>query len=72
MHFAPEMWERRIDNKKKLKPNAVPTIFGCFIKEKVFREPTEKYFGNLFEKEHKLVHDIQEDEDKNQDKVSTG
>lgn len=37
MHFAPEMWEqRRLDNKPKLKPNAVPTRFGSAAKEKTF------------------------------------
>ncbi|KAG5311795.1 THAP4 protein, partial [Acromyrmex insinuator] len=35
MHFAPKMWEQRMDNKKKLKLNAVPTIFGYFVKKKV-------------------------------------
>ncbi|KAG5344003.1 THAP4 protein, partial [Acromyrmex charruanus] len=35
MYFAPKMWEQRMDNKKKLKPNAVPTIFGYFVKKKV-------------------------------------
>ncbi|XP_034937898.1 THAP domain-containing protein 2-like isoform X1 [Chelonus insularis] len=35
VHFAPEMWEqKRVDNKRKLKPNAVPTIFGYYIKKK--------------------------------------
>ncbi|KYN13318.1 hypothetical protein ALC57_14499 [Trachymyrmex cornetzi] len=28
VHFSPEMWEKpRIDGKKKLKYNAIPTIF---------------------------------------------
>ncbi|XP_077272171.1 uncharacterized protein LOC143902863 [Temnothorax americanus] len=35
VHFAPEMWEpNRIDNKRKLKPHAVPTIFGFFYNKK--------------------------------------
>lgn len=60
------MWECRSDNKKKLTPYAVPTIFGFFIKEKVkFEEATEKCLRNVFEKEHKLVHDEQV---QNQDK----
>lgn len=29
------MWEQRGDHKPKLKPNAIPTIFGFFIKEKM-------------------------------------
>lgn len=43
MHFALEMWEQnRIDNKRKLKPHAVPTIFCFFLKEKVkFKEKVE-------------------------------
>ncbi|XP_018373250.1 PREDICTED: uncharacterized protein LOC108767742 [Trachymyrmex cornetzi] len=29
------MWEQRVDGMKKLKPNAVPTIFGFFLKKKI-------------------------------------
>jgi len=68
MHFAPEMWKRRIDNKKKLKLNAVPTIFGYFIKEKTFKDSTEKYFENLSEKE---LHNNNRNE-KEQDEVNMG
>ncbi|KYN50410.1 THAP domain-containing protein 2 [Trachymyrmex cornetzi] len=35
MHFALDMWEQRVDGMKKLKPNAVPTIFGFFLKKKI-------------------------------------
>ncbi|XP_011879478.1 PREDICTED: THAP domain-containing protein 5-like [Vollenhovia emeryi] len=67
VHFAPEMWERRMDNKRKLKPYAVPTIFGFFIKEKVkFPEATEK--GNLPESD--LVYDVQnQDESEKMTKI---
>ncbi|XP_018373588.1 PREDICTED: uncharacterized protein LOC108767943 [Trachymyrmex cornetzi] len=41
VHFAPEMWEHRTD-KKKLKPNAIPTIFGYYIKEKVIEDLTNE------------------------------
>ncbi|XP_018398951.1 PREDICTED: THAP domain-containing protein 2-like [Cyphomyrmex costatus] len=41
VHFAPEMWECRTD-KKKLKPNAIPTIFGYYIKEKVIEDLTNE------------------------------
>ncbi|XP_011878664.1 PREDICTED: THAP domain-containing protein 4-like, partial [Vollenhovia emeryi] len=34
IHFEPEMWEQRADHKVKLKPNAVPTIFGYFLKKR--------------------------------------
>ncbi|KYM98411.1 PREDICTED: uncharacterized protein LOC108777575 [Cyphomyrmex costatus] len=33
VHFAPEMWQQRADGKKKLKSDAIPTIFGFFIKK---------------------------------------
>ncbi|XP_071633680.1 uncharacterized protein [Temnothorax longispinosus] len=33
MHFAPEMWERRRDGKRKLKSEAIPTLFGFFVKK---------------------------------------
>lgn len=35
-HFAIDMWEKkRVDGKQKLKPYAVPTIFGdCVIQHK--------------------------------------
>ncbi|EGI67250.1 hypothetical protein G5I_04183 [Acromyrmex echinatior] len=36
IHFVPTMWEQRTDM-RKLKPNAVPTIFGYFLK----KEPKE-------------------------------
>lgn len=29
------MWEQRADSKKKLKPNAVPTLFGFFLKKEM-------------------------------------
>ncbi|XP_011688389.1 PREDICTED: uncharacterized protein LOC105450303 [Wasmannia auropunctata] len=35
VHFSPEMWEQRMDNKKKLKLNAVPEIFEFFLKKKI-------------------------------------
>ncbi|KAM0724745.1 hypothetical protein ACS0PU_009129 [Formica fusca] len=37
VHFEPEMWEQRIDNKRKLKQKAVPTIFQYYQKKKIFR-----------------------------------
>jgi len=70
VHFTPEMWERRIDDKKKLKLNAVPTIFGYFIKEKTFKNSTKKYLENLSEKK---FHDIQNNNrEKDQDEVNMG
>ncbi|XP_018358249.1 PREDICTED: THAP domain-containing protein 6-like [Trachymyrmex cornetzi] len=33
VHFAPEMWDEKA-KKRKLKPDAVPTIFGFFLKKK--------------------------------------
>lgn len=27
------MWEQRCDGKRKLKPGAIPTIFGFFVKK---------------------------------------
>ncbi|XP_071629227.1 peroxynitrite isomerase THAP4-like [Temnothorax longispinosus] len=41
VHFSPEMWERRSDKKPKLKPNAVPTIFGYWLTEKTAFRQTE-------------------------------
>ncbi|CAL1680879.1 unnamed protein product [Lasius platythorax] len=41
VHFSPEMWERRADHKRKLNPNAVPTIFEFFIKEKIINDISE-------------------------------
>ncbi|KMQ81763.1 thap domain-containing protein, partial [Lasius niger] len=41
VHFSPEMWERRADHKRKLKSNAVPTIFGFFMKEKIINNISE-------------------------------
>ncbi|XP_036140847.1 dynein heavy chain-like protein PF11_0240 isoform X2 [Monomorium pharaonis] len=35
IHFAPDTWEQRIDGKRKLKSNAVPTIFGFFLKKEM-------------------------------------
>lgn len=35
------MWEKRADQKRKLKPNAVPTIFGFFLKEKIQQNAKE-------------------------------
>lgn len=29
------MWEQRADGKRKLKPNAVPTVFGFFLKKEL-------------------------------------
>jgi len=65
------MWDRRIDNKKKLKLNVVLTIFGYFIKEKTFKDSTEKYLENLSGKE---LHDIQNNNrnEKNQNEVNMG
>ncbi|TGZ51268.1 THAP domain-containing protein 2 [Temnothorax longispinosus] len=34
VYFSPEMWEQIRDKKRKLKPGAVPTIFGFFVKKK--------------------------------------
>ncbi|XP_072751046.1 uncharacterized protein [Anoplolepis gracilipes] len=53
VHFEPEMWEkRRIDGKKKLKPNAVPTIFEYFQKEKLhFYINNEKSNLDIIEQE---------------------
>lgn len=34
VHFAPDMWQQRSDGKKRLKKDAVPTIFGFFLKKK--------------------------------------
>lgn len=34
IHFAPDMWQQRFDGKRKLKKDAVPTIFGFFLKNK--------------------------------------
>jgi len=33
VHFASEMWQQRADGKKKLNSDAIPTIFGFFIKK---------------------------------------
>ncbi|XP_025073557.1 THAP domain-containing protein 2-like isoform X2 [Pogonomyrmex barbatus] len=33
VHFEPTMWEKRNDGLKKLKCNAVPTIFGFYLKK---------------------------------------
>ncbi|EZA48314.1 hypothetical protein DMN91_008110 [Ooceraea biroi] len=41
VHFPSEMWERRADKKRKLKQNAVPTIFGFFWKKKVTENEKE-------------------------------
>ncbi|XP_025153579.1 THAP domain-containing protein 4-like [Harpegnathos saltator] len=35
VHFQPEMWEQRSDKKRKLKHNAVPTIFEYFVKKQI-------------------------------------
>lgn len=53
MHFEPEMYEkRRFDGKKKLKQNAVPTIFEYFQKEKVnFSINNEKSNVDIIEQE---------------------
>jgi len=32
VHF-PEIWQQRADDKKKLKSDVIPTIFGFFIKK---------------------------------------
>ncbi|EZA48536.1 THAP domain-containing protein [Ooceraea biroi] len=42
VHFSPEMWEQRRDKKPKLKLNAVPTIFGYWLKEKTFKRTEDK------------------------------
>lgn len=67
MHFAPEMWEpNRIDNKKKLKPYAVPTIFGFFIKEKVhFQEPHKENLQKPTENQERehIIHDVQDQDE---------
>jgi len=57
------------DDKKKLKLNAVPTIFGYFIKEKTFENSTKKYLENLSEKE---LHNIQNNnqDEKDQEEVN--
>lgn len=35
VHFQPEMWEQRSDKKRKLKHNAVPTMFKYFSKKQI-------------------------------------
>ncbi|XP_024888969.1 THAP domain-containing protein 4-like [Temnothorax curvispinosus] len=73
VHFAPEMWEpNRIDNKRKLKPHAVPTIFGFFItkrvsfQEPIHRENLQKPTENLVEREH-IIHDVQNQDQSEQE-----
>lgn len=41
MHFSPEMWEYRTD-KKNFKPNAIPTIFDYYVKEKIIEDITNE------------------------------
>ncbi|XP_011878789.1 PREDICTED: THAP domain-containing protein 3-like [Vollenhovia emeryi] len=33
IHFAPEMWQQTLNGKRKLKKDAVPTVFGFFLKK---------------------------------------
>lgn len=59
MHFKPEMWEQRIDNKRKLKQNAVPTIFEYYQKKKIFcinQKPDVIEVPDVTEEEHRPVH----------------
>ncbi|XP_018395825.1 PREDICTED: THAP domain-containing protein 5-like [Cyphomyrmex costatus] len=42
VHFPKDMWEKRADGKSKLKPNAVPIIFGHWITEKTISKKTEE------------------------------
>lgn len=57
-----------------MKPHAVPTIFGFFIKEKVkFKQPIytenlQEHTENLVEKEH-IIHDVQ-NQDQDEQRVS--
>lgn len=48
------MWEHRIDNKKKLKYNAVPTIFGYYIKQKTLVNNKK---SDINEEEHRSVNE---------------
>ncbi|KAJ8975316.1 hypothetical protein NQ317_000495, partial [Molorchus minor] len=42
-HFAADMWEKnREDGSRKLKSNAVPTIFFIFNTEKTRKPPTQR------------------------------
>lgn len=51
VHFSPDMWEQRCDGKPKLKPNAVPTIFGYWLKEKTFRQTEDECLMNSIQNE---------------------
>lgn len=33
MHFSPKMWKEGQDEKRKLKSDAIPTVFGYFLKK---------------------------------------
>lgn len=68
VHFAPEMWERhRCDQKRKLKPFAIPTIFGFFIKEKPVLEiiknnsPTSNEIPLKVFPKNEMIHDDEDD-----------
>ncbi|XP_011642678.1 THAP domain-containing protein 5-like [Pogonomyrmex barbatus] len=43
VHFEPTMWEKRKDDLKKLKCDAVPTIFGSYLK----KQDNEKNKSNI-------------------------
>lgn len=62
MHFEPEMWEQRIDNKRKLKQKAVPTIFQYYQKKKIFcinQEPDviEEEYRPVREEDQIIIND---------------
>lgn len=50
VHFLHDMWENRADGKKKLKANAVPTVFGAEAKNIVSSKSqnTKKAVANLW------------------------
>ncbi|XP_077265802.1 uncharacterized protein LOC143899402 [Temnothorax americanus] len=63
VHFAEDMWEKpRIDGKRKLKHNAVPTIFPIVQKEKENKE-NPSHTVSHFQELHKtsIISDISEE-----------
>ncbi|XP_011055369.1 PREDICTED: THAP domain-containing protein 6-like [Acromyrmex echinatior] len=68
MHFVPKMWEQKMDNKKKLKPNAVPTIFKYFVKKKV---PFNNQNFDVVEDIHRFIFDdCKEDQIVNDEQIA--
>lgn len=48
-HFAPDMWEKvRVDGKRKLKHNAVPTIFPFLYNTEAIFHTIEKIQASFF------------------------